>query len=94
MLKLLEFERHAKHRCRERYGREYDEELKTRLVREIKRASRRRHHHDGPPLKAFKLFDSYVGSTKFREVWNIHLEEGEFKVAYNPRHRAIITFLR
>lgn len=94
MLKVQPIEYHAAVRARA-LGVEYTEELKTEIVRTIRRISRRR-KPDPNDLMTRKLYDSYQGRTKDREVWLVRsdMESRVFKVVYDPRGKTIVTFLR
>lgn len=81
---------HAGLRLEQRYGCELTDVLKHKLVREIKRSARRLPRRGRDDRKAWLLHDD---RGRGRQRWMVRHDSREFHVIYEPRNRAIVTFL-
>lgn len=90
MLTLNHGERHAQQRAAERYGVQLTDELKHRVVREIRRSTRRRPKRGLDDRKAWRLHHSEI---RGRERWRVLVDGVQFHVIYDIRERCLVTFL-
>lgn len=89
---------HAVARATERYGVVYTAALEREIVREIKRASRRkRMTRHGYPVAGFetgqKAWRVGKAADPNRQTWRVEAGGVEFQLVFNSREKVIVTFL-
>jgi hypothetical protein len=91
-------ERHAAHRCQERYGVPLTDGLKHTIVREIRRAMRafkaqRRSKYPSDPGMLPAIQRAGRMGADGRNRWTVDVDGAQYHVIYDATDRIIVTFL-